>query len=250
MTTIAATLPAVRYAGFWRQLIAMIIDYLLVTGVLFVLLALLALAVPRVADLVDLSAFGRLVSERTLETFPPKTIYTGGGETKTETDKIVESTVAGRWVYLHKVTETVTPRKVDIPNAQPIKSTRSVRLDPVTRAPMSSTSMWYYFWLPWLVYAVLMESGGWQATLGKKVVGIDVTTDTGQRPSYVRSLVRNLVKLVSLSPIFLVFGFLAITVMAGSLALILTIAFFTMAAWTPRKQALQDMIAKCLVVVA
>jgi len=207
--------------------------------------------VPKVADLVDLSAFGRLVSERTLETFPPKTIYTGGGETKTETDKIVESTVVGRWVYLHRVTETVTPRKVDIPNAQPIKSTtRSVRLDPVTRAPMTGLSAWYYFWLPWLFDGVLMEAGAWQATLGKKVVGIEVTTDTGQRPSYARSLVRNLVKLLSLSPIFLVFGFLAITVMAGSLALILMIALFSMAGWTRRKQALQDMIAGCLVVVA
>jgi len=95
-----------------------------------------------------------------------------------------------------------------------------------------------------------MEAGAWQATLGKKVVGIEVTTDTGQRPSYARSLVRNLVKLLSLSPIFLVFGFLAITVMAGSLALILMIALFSMAGWTRRKQALQDMIAGCLVVVA
>jgi len=59
-------------------------------------------------------------------------------------------------------------------------------------------------------------------------IGVQVTTTDGQKPSYARSLARNLSKVVS-----------AITLMVG----------FMMAGWTRRKQALHDMMAKCLVVV-
>jgi uncharacterized RDD family membrane protein YckC len=79
---------------------------------------------------------------------------------------------------------------------------------------------------------------------------VKVTAEDGSRPSLLQSSVRNTVKLVTvLSPVFLILGFVAVIAIGGFLlAPILVIAFVTMPAWTARKQALQDMIAKCLVV--
>lgn len=78
-----------------------------------------------------------------------------------------------------------------------------------------------------LAYFSLMESGSNQATLGKKAMGLRVTDINGDPVSLPRALGRNAAKYIS--------------------ALILMIGFI-MAAFTPKKQALHDMIAGCLVV--
>jgi uncharacterized RDD family membrane protein YckC len=225
-----ATPSAVHYGGFWRRLVALIIDYLLVSFVLFAAFALVALVAPSAADLVDLSEFGWLSVERTLETKPSTTTVTDKG-TETATEKIIESTVAGRWVYMHRVIETKTVKKSDgDSDSKSFSSTREerTRLDPATRGEMSGVSPLYYFWIPWLIYAVLMEGGTRQATVGKMAIGLKVTTDGGERNSYPRALARNLLKVLS-----------ALTLFIG----------FAMAGWTQRKQALHDKIAECLVVV-
>lgn len=80
--------------------------------------------------------------------------------------------------------------------------------------------------LGFLYYPVL-ESSSWQATIGKRMIGIRVTDLEGRRISFWRSLLRNVAKYIS--------------------ALILGIGFI-MAGLTDRKQALHDMIAGCLVV--
>ena len=215
-----------HYAGFWRRAVALVVDYLFVSAVLFAAFAVAALAVPSVAELVDLSDFGILSVERTLEALPAKRTETGD-ETKTETESIVETTVAGRWTYMHRVIETSTEKKGS--ESKPTTSTERVRLDPVTRQEMSGTSALYYFWIPWLIYAAFMESGARQATLGKMAMGIKVTTEDGEKAQFQRSLARNLLKVVS-----------AITLMIG----------FAMAGWTRRKQAMHDKITDCLVVVS
>jgi uncharacterized RDD family membrane protein YckC len=78
----------------------------------------------------------------------------------------------------------------------------------------------------WLYFA-LLESSPWQATVGKKVLGIRVTGMDGQRIGFWRATGRYFGKFIS--------------------ALILCIGFM-MAGWTKRKQALHDMIAGTLVV--
>ncbi|HEX4141765.1 MAG TPA: RDD family protein [Candidatus Methylacidiphilales bacterium] len=80
--------------------------------------------------------------------------------------------------------------------------------------------------LRWLYFA-LMESSAWQATIGKKVLGLRVTGMDGQRIGFGRATGRYFGKFLS--------------------ALILMIGFM-MAGWTARKQALHDMIANTLVV--
>jgi uncharacterized RDD family membrane protein YckC len=77
----------------------------------------------------------------------------------------------------------------------------------------------------WLYFAGL-ESSARQATLGKSVLGIYVTDLDGNRISVLRATGRYFAKFIS-----------AIILMIG----------FIMAAFTPRKQALHDMIASTLV---
>jgi uncharacterized RDD family membrane protein YckC len=78
----------------------------------------------------------------------------------------------------------------------------------------------------WLYHA-LMESSEWQATLGKKVLGLVVTDLAGRRVSFGRATGRHFGKmLTNLVPAFI--GYI-------------------MAGFTEKKQALHDMLAGCLV---
>jgi len=85
--------------------------------------------------------------------------------------------------------------------------------------------------LAWILVAILywplMESSERQATIGKQLLGIQVTDGNGARLTFVHSLLRNLAKIISSLPLGL--GYL-------------------LAAFTARKQALHDLITKCLVV--
>jgi uncharacterized RDD family membrane protein YckC len=78
----------------------------------------------------------------------------------------------------------------------------------------------------WLYYS-LMESSAKQATLGKMVVGIYVTDESGKRISFARATGRYFAKVLS--------------------AVILLIGFI-MVAFTQKKQGLHDMLADTLVV--
>lgn len=79
--------------------------------------------------------------------------------------------------------------------------------------------------LTWLYFA-LCESSVWQATLGKRALGLRVTDLEGRRLSFPRATGRYFGKL--LSAFFLCIGFL-------------------MVAWTQRKQGLHDLLAQTLV---
>ena len=81
------------------------------------------------------------------------------------------------------------------------------------------------FIISWLYYAI-MESSSWQGTLGKKVCGLAVTDEAGQRISFGRATGRYLASI--LSGVILGIGYL-------------------MVAFTERKQGLHDMMAGTLV---
>ena len=80
-----------------------------------------------------------------------------------------------------------------------------------------------------LVYAAGFESSVWQATPGKRVLGIKVTDLSGRRIGRLRALLRHLAQLLS-----------ALCLMLG----------YVMAAFTRRRQGLHDLIAGTLVVRA
>ena len=78
----------------------------------------------------------------------------------------------------------------------------------------------------WLYYA-FMESSSWQGTLGKRALGIGVSDLRGHRLSFGRASGRFFGKILS-----------NLTFLAG----------YALAAFTERRQALHDILAKCLVV--
>jgi len=80
--------------------------------------------------------------------------------------------------------------------------------------------------ITWLYYT-LLESSNWQATLGKKAVGLKVTDLQGEQIGFGRANARYWSKI--LSGLILMIGFL-------------------MVAFTEKKQGLHDRIAKTLVV--
>ncbi len=78
----------------------------------------------------------------------------------------------------------------------------------------------------WLYHA-LMECSEWQATVGKKLLGLVVTDMEGRRVSFGRATGRHFAKIVTnMVPAFI--GYI-------------------MAGFTDKKQALHDMIAGCLI---
>lgn len=80
--------------------------------------------------------------------------------------------------------------------------------------------------IKWLYYA-LLESSAWQATVGKKTLGLEVTDLAGHRVSFARATGRYFAKIISV-----------LTFLIG----------YIMAGFTEKKQALHDMIAGCLVI--
>jgi uncharacterized RDD family membrane protein YckC len=78
----------------------------------------------------------------------------------------------------------------------------------------------------WLYHA-WMESSEWQATVGKRVLGLVVTDAAGQRISFGRATARHFSKIIT-NMVPLAIGYI-------------------MAGFTEKKQALHDMIAGCLV---
>lgn len=79
----------------------------------------------------------------------------------------------------------------------------------------------------WWYYAI-SESSEWQATLGKRAIGIIVTGANGEKISFGKATVRHFGKLLSV--LLLLIGVIMIGI-------------------TEKKQGLHDKIAQCLVVV-
>lgn len=85
------------------------------------------------------------------------------------------------------------------------------------------------FIVGWYGYFALMEGSEWQASFGKKAIGLRVTDLDGNRVTFERAAGRAFSKIVSdITFIFFAFGYL-------------------MAGFTQRKQALHDRIADCMV---
>ena len=80
--------------------------------------------------------------------------------------------------------------------------------------------------LTWLYYA-LLESSSWQATLGKKALGLEVTDLAGSRISFGRATGRYFARWIS-----------NMTLAIG----------YIMAGFTEKKQALHDILAGTLVI--
>jgi uncharacterized RDD family membrane protein YckC len=78
----------------------------------------------------------------------------------------------------------------------------------------------------WL-YCAFTESSSWQATVGKRILGLQVVSAEGNKIGFGQATVRHFMKFLSL--FFLTIGFM-------------------MAGWTKRRQALHDIPSDCLVI--
>jgi uncharacterized RDD family membrane protein YckC len=78
----------------------------------------------------------------------------------------------------------------------------------------------------YFLYCALLESSSWQATIGKRVLGLKVTNRRGERIGFGRAAARFVAKLLS-----------ALTLCLGYLVML----------FTERRQALHDLIAGTLV---
>jgi len=81
--------------------------------------------------------------------------------------------------------------------------------------------------IPWIYWACL-ESSKWQATIGKKAIGIAVTDTEGNPISFGKATVRHFGKFIS-----------AAIVLVG----------FIMAGFTAKRQSLHDVLARCVVIL-
>jgi uncharacterized RDD family membrane protein YckC len=85
-----------------------------------------------------------------------------------------------------------------------------------------------FIYIAIILYFPILESSNWQATIGKRAVGIKVIDLDGKRITFPRALGRFFAKIIS--------------------GLVLYIGFI-MAGFTERKQALHDIIAGTLVIM-
>lgn len=158
-----ATAGLEDYAGFWKRVVAYIIDAIV-------------LYIP---NLLVMDAFGGQAADTAMQ----QAVLAGSGDP--------HLVLAAQAHYFHVMLPALL---------------------------LSSLIAWLYF--------ALCESSAWQATLGKRAVGIRVTDLAGRRIGLPRALGRYLAKLLS-------FAILFVGVM--------------MVGWTRRKQGLHDMLADTLV---
>jgi uncharacterized RDD family membrane protein YckC len=100
----------------------------------------------------------------------------------------------------------------------------------VRAEPSAPSADWeWFFWISllgaWLYFA-LLESSAWQATPGKRLLGLKVTDLEGQPITFARASARYFGRILSGLPLG---------------------AGYLLAAFTARRQALHDLLAGCLV---
>lgn len=100
-------------------------------------------------------------------------------------------------------------------------------LSPITARYVTGIAFIFVLAIGSWLYAAGSESSRWRATLGKRIVGLQVLTSSGRQLSFGQATVRHFMKFLSL-----------FTAAVG----------FMMAGWTKRCQALHDMPADSVVV--
>jgi uncharacterized RDD family membrane protein YckC len=111
--------------------------------------------------------------------------------------------------------------------------------------------------LPTWAYFTLMEASGWQATLGKRLLGLRVVDTRGKRIGYGRALLRTAVKLLPwelthlslMLPVPIWSEGASTSVRPGLIvANALLVVYIATALLTPRKQSVHDLVSGTTVV--
>ncbi len=121
MTTDIPPVVGFRYAGFWRRFVALIIDYSLVSILVFPLVVLMAAVAP--GSIVVSVPFNLFTQERVLSTDTTQEKNADGSVTVVDV-RMVEVTTLGKWTYLyrerikHSAGRTETSRQLVDPNTK------------------------------------------------------------------------------------------------------------------------------------
>lgn len=200
-----------HFAGFWLRFVALIIDLLVVTLIVFPFALIIGLIAPKYM-LVEVP-FGLFTTTTTVS------------EARDNQPKIEKDEVLGLWTNYYKLKEIVVTEG-DAEFKGEVTFNR-VLIEPemkneITKTTSSRIESYVIF-----LYWIFLEASIWQASLGKRIMGLKVVNKDGDRPTLLQSANRNLLKV--LSGIILFIGFL-------------------MAGWTDKKQALHDKIPNMLVI--
>lgn len=203
-----------QFAGFWRRFLALIIDWNLVVFALFPFILLGGLLYPEKV-FVEVP-YGFFTEETVLDT-TQETINHRNGSVTVIDESLVEETVLGRWTYLYRKTEERIANHTE---------SDEELIDRRTRELIDLIGSGDFVLLIVLIYWTISETGRHRASIGKRIMRIEVIDESGATITWRRALGRNLGKFLS-----------AFVFMVG----------FMMAGWTNRKQGLHDMLASCLV---
>jgi uncharacterized RDD family membrane protein YckC len=222
----AVSSSAPRYAGFWKRALALLIDACLVTTVVSTVFLLLALAIPDLGRMITLDTpFGLGTIERTIADNSTET-PAGEGAKLTTTDKTIEKTVLGRWVYRYRIVGSGRETEGEFFSTK-LRTYTSQQIDPVTGEDIETSDVGNIAFVLLMLYWIVADASRHQGSLGKRLIGVKVVGGQGERLTLATAAGRNLLKILSAIPVLL--GFM-------------------MAGWTKRKQTLHDMITGSYVI--
>lgn len=210
------TAHKVKFAGFWNRFIALIFDVIIVSLIVFPFALVIGLISQNLV-LVEVP-FGLFTTTETVREMPETIKKYADGSTSVVLTSIVKENVLGLWENHYKM-QTNSSKG----NAEFSKEL----IDPNSGMKIKKTSSSDIEFYVIFIYWILLENSIWQASIGKKIMGIKVTTSDGGRPNFFQTVSRNLLKI--LSGLILFFGFM-------------------MAGWSTKKQALHDKIPNMLVI--
>ena len=116
-------------------------------------------------------------------------------------------------------------------------------------------SAFFLLTLPVVLYFALSEASTWHASVGKRVVGVRVTTVTGHDPTLRTTLLRNAIKFL---PWEIAHTFIQhqpvwpepVTIAGSIAAMALLVFFFGSAFLSPNRQTMWDRVAQTRIVAA
>ncbi len=206
----------VEFAGFWRRFIAVIIDGIIVSLIVFPFALVVGMVYPNL--IVVEVPFGLFTTTEIIRESPENTEMHSDGSTSIVQNLIERDEVLGLWENYYEVRTTKSKGETE---------SSKYLIDPDTEFKINKTTSSDIEFYVIFIYWILLESSRWQGSIGKKIMGIKVVTSEGGKPSIYQAIARNLLK--TLSGIIVFIGFM-------------------MAGWTSKKQALHDKIPGMFVV--
>ena len=206
----------VEYAGFWRRFVALVIDGIIVSLVVFPFVFIISMASPGLI-LVEVP-FGLFTTTEVIRESPESTEKHSDGSTSIVQQRIEKDAVLGLWEHHYEVRSTRSKGETE---------TSKHLIDPATEHRISKTTSGDIEFYIIFIYWIFLESSRMQGSIGKKIMGIKVVTAAGDKPNPYQAAARNLLKILS-----------GMTLFIG----------FMMSGWTAKKQALHDKIPDMLVI--